>query len=124
MAKGEAMELTQENKGDAVVMRCVDARLDAMVALKFKDGFQHLAKEPRKRVILDLTSVDFMDSSGLGAVVAVYKLLGPDRVFDLAGLSPAVDRVFKLTRMDSVFRIFPTADAALSVHQGQADMEK
>lgn len=118
------MELTQDTKGDAIIMRCLDARLDAMVALKFKDGFQHLAKGTHKRVILDLTSVDFMDSSGLGAVVAVYKMLGRDRVFDLAGLSQAVDRVFKLTRMDSVFRIFPTVDAALAVPQVQSELVK
>ena len=32
---------------------------------------------------------------------------------DLAGLSPPVDKVFRMTRMDTVFRIFPDADAAV-----------
>ncbi len=47
------------------------------------------------------------NSSGLGAVVAVRKFLGPDRVLELAGLTPAVEKVFRLTRMDSVFVIHP-----------------
>jgi anti-sigma B factor antagonist len=114
LAKGINMELRQETHGDTVVMRCDGTRLDALVALKFKDGFRDLAETEVERVVLDMADVEFMDSSGLGAVVAVYKLLGSERRFDLAGLSDAVDRVFKLTRMDSIFTIFPTAEAALA----------
>ncbi|HBM41662.1 MAG TPA: anti-sigma factor antagonist, partial [Sulfitobacter sp.] len=45
---------------------------------------------------------------------ATLKLLLPDRSLTLAGLTPSVDRVFRLTRMDSVFPLFPTLDAALA----------
>jgi len=41
------------------------------------------------------------------------KQMGRDRRFDLAGLTPAVDKVFRLTRMDTVFNLYPTLDAAL-----------
>ncbi len=57
------------------------------------------------RVVLDLSSVGFLDSSGLGAVVAVMKALGPVRRLELSGLTPTVEKVFRLTRMDSVFII-------------------
>jgi len=40
-------------------------------------------------------------------VVAVMKLLGPDRTLELACLTPTVEKVFRLTRMDSVFVIHP-----------------
>jgi anti-sigma B factor antagonist len=51
--------------------------------------------------------VHFLDSSGLGAVVGVMKLLAPERRLELAGLTPTVAKVFRLTRMDSVFTIHP-----------------
>ena len=54
-----------------------------------------------------MTQVAFLDSSGLGAVVAAMKALGPDRPLELAGLTPTVQKVFRLTRMDSVFKIHP-----------------
>ena len=40
------------------------------------------------------------------------QLNGPRRL-DLAGLTPNVDKVFRLTRMDSVFRVFHTLEGAL-----------
>ena len=64
-------------------------------------------------MILDLSSVEFLDSSGLGAVVSVMKTLGRGRKLDLAGMTPAVDKVFRMTRMDSVFDIYPDRDAAI-----------
>ena len=64
------------------------------------------------RVILDLSHVEFLDSSGLGAVVGSMKQLGRARKLDLAALTPTVEKVFRITRMDRVFRIFPTIEAA------------
>ena len=63
-------------------------------------------------VILDLSRVDFIDSSGLGAIVAVMKFLAPARKLELAALTPNVERVFHLTRMDSVFPIHAAAPSA------------
>ena len=68
-----------------------------------KDAMRsHLAGHPG-RVVLDLAAVDFVDSSGLGALVAVMKMLGPDRRLELSGCGPAILRVFELTHMDRVF---------------------
>jgi anti-sigma B factor antagonist len=59
--------------------------------------------------------VEFLDSSGLGAVVAARKLLGStDHRLALAGLQPAVEKVLRLTHMDRVFPIYADADAFLS----------
>jgi len=112
------MELTKQACGGTTVIKCDGARLDAAVAVQFKEGFRELTATPSERVILDMSAVNFMDSSGLGAVVAVYKLLGEGRSLDLAGLTQTVGRVFRLTRMDSVFRIFPDIETAISGSSG------
>jgi len=114
------MELSREDFDQAVVVHCSGRRLDALVALKFKDGFREFDGETPQRVVLDMSGIDFMDSSGLGAVVAVYKMLGPDCRFDLAALTPAVERVFKLTRMESVFNCYKDVQSALTVEQADA----
>ena len=90
------------------------AAIDAAVARAFKEAMRDMIEDGPPVVILDLGQVTFIDSSGLGAVVATLKLLLPDRSLTLAGLTPSVDRVFRLTRMDSVFPLFPTLDAALA----------
>jgi anti-sigma B factor antagonist len=90
-----------------------ETRIDAAAAIRFKDAMRTETEEGPDRVILDLSTVDFIDSNGLGAIVASMKQTGRDRRLDLAGLTPAVDNVFRLMRMDTVFNLYPTLDAAL-----------
>lgn len=99
------MTLESETRGNTLVIRATQDRIDAAGAIAFKERMRDLAAMPSDRVLLDLSSVAFLDSSGLGAVVAVMKLLAPERRLELAGLTPTVERVFRLTRMDSVFTI-------------------
>lgn len=99
-----------KNEGDDLLEVCVEAsRIDAAAALSFKDALRSAAEKSKvTRVVLDLKNVDFIDSSGLGAIVAVMKLFAPDKRLELAALQPNVERVFRLTRMDQVFEIHDT----------------
>lgn len=108
------MKLETRQEGEDLIVTVGDARVDAAVAVQFKDGMRKTIADGHDRVVLDLSNVDFLDSSGLGAVVAVMKLMGPERRLDLAGLTPTVDKVFRLTRMDLVFRIFGTLEEAFA----------
>ena len=99
------MELWAEEKGGILVVRVSQDRIDAAGAIQFKDRMRELTRNASPRVVLDMANVAFLDSSGLGAVVAVMKALAPDRNLELAGLTPTVQKVFRLTRMDSVFTI-------------------
>ena len=106
------MLVSTRRHGDALVIQPMEPRLDAAVAISFKDAVRSAAQEPGTPVILDMSNVEFLDSSGLGALVAVMKRLGAERPLELAALSPAVTRVFRLTRMDSVFTINDEAPPA------------
>ncbi len=108
------MDLPTENRGGRQVVHVDAPRIDAAAAIHFKDRMREVTTSGHGRVVLDLSRVEFLDSSGLGAVVSVMKQLGPDRRLDLAGLTPTVAKVFRLTRMDSVFRIHPDLDTALA----------
>jgi anti-sigma B factor antagonist len=106
------MTLTADPFTEGLVLRFDGTRIDAAGAIDFKDRIKALTDAAPGRVVLDLAQVTFIDSSGLGAIVAALKQLAPTRRLELAGLTPAVEKVFRLTRMDSVFRIHPTVDAA------------
>ncbi|HBR97983.1 MAG TPA: anti-sigma factor antagonist [Gammaproteobacteria bacterium] len=108
------MQLERQDFGEAIMITVDEARIDAAIAIQFKDSVREMAGDAPARVILDMTKVEFLDSSGLGAVVAVMKQLGGDRALELAGLTPTVEKVFQLTRMDSVFAIHKDTSAAVS----------
>jgi anti-sigma B factor antagonist len=107
------VRLVAENDGDFLVVTVEEDRIDAGTAVAFKDSIKPLVDTPHQRVLLDLSSVDSIDSSGLGAVVAVMKHLGPGRSLELSGLSPKVLTVFRLTRMDQVMRLHESRAEAL-----------
>ncbi len=107
------MKLDPRNHGDVLMIEVNEPRIDAAVAIQFKDAIRDLAANGPDRVVLDMKAVDFLDSSGLGAVVAAMKQLGSSRELELAALTPTVEKVFRLTRMDTVFRIHPDAQTAL-----------
>ena len=106
------MNLTSELAGETLIVRVGEHRIDAAVAVLFKDRVVTLTAGAPPRVVLDLEAVEFLDSSGLGAIVAIMKLLQPDTRLDLAALHPTVAKVFKLTRMDQVMKIHDDMDAA------------
>jgi anti-sigma B factor antagonist len=112
------MELTSSKEDGLQIVTVQEQRIDAAVALAFKDRMRDFTEGGSKTVLLDLNHVQFIDSSGLGAIVAAMKNLGAGRRLVLAGLTPTVDKVFRLTRMDSVFGVFPTVEAALAELRG------
>ena len=106
------MRLTSRDIDGLTVVTVAVDRIDAAGAIAFKEAMRNATDGGAGPVILDLGVVDFIDSSGLGAIVAVMKHLGRDRRLHLAALLPNVDRVFRLTRMDSVFAIHDSVDSA------------
>ena len=64
------------------------------------------------RLVVDLSDVAFMDSSGLGALVSGWQLTRDDGLFRIAGANPVVSRVLSITGMEDVFAIYPTVEDA------------
>ena len=107
------MNLTSTTDGAHKIVTVNEARIDAAVALSFKESMR-VETDGVPRIILNLEKVEFVDSSGLGAIVASMKAMGNPRAMTLAGLNPTVEKVFRLTRMDSVFPLFTSLDDALA----------
>jgi len=108
------MELLAEHLSDATLITVNENRIDAACAIAFKDRMRELTKEGPARIVVDMAQVNFVDSSGLGAIVAAMKALGDGQKMELAALSVTVDKVFRLTRMDTVFDIHHSAAIALN----------
>lgn len=108
---GADMGFRIEHSAGGVVVRVTDTRLDAAQAIRFKDGLREIVARHGPVIVLDLGAVDFMDSSGLGAILSIRRTLPSTHRLELAALTPNVRRVFRLTHMDTVFTIHDAAPA-------------
>ncbi len=96
------MNLTSRTQDGILILTPDTDRIDAAGAIYLKDQFRDETDGFDGRVVMDLSGVNFLDSSGLGAIVSALKLLR-GRKLELAGLTPVVAKVFRLTQMDQVF---------------------
>lgn len=96
------------------VMTPAARRLDASVSAAFREGIaQEINAEP-KSLIIDFSRVDFIDSSCLGTLVSLLKMMNGKGELVVCALNPGIKNMFSLTRMDRIFTISPDRAAALS----------
>ena len=105
--------LSTDLRNNILVVRVEERRIDASKAPAFKDEMSRCIEAGQNQLVLDLSQVDFIDSSGLGALVSCLKRLGPRGSLAVAGATGAVSRLFTLTRMDRVFALHPNVDTAV-----------
>lgn len=73
-----------------------------------------IAGERPKRFVLDLTAVPYMDSSGIGTLVELYRRVGNYKgKLVLFGLNPRVRSVFEITKLERIFTICETESQAV-----------
>ncbi|MFN3691806.1 MAG: STAS domain-containing protein [Fervidobacterium sp.] len=66
-----------------------------------------------KKIVLDMSEVNYIDSAGLGSLVALYKdARMAEKELILASLKQTVMRIFEMTRLDRVFKIVQTVEEA------------
>lgn len=74
----------------------------------FRTTINKLIEEGKKDFIFDFSQCVFIDSTGLGALVSIYKKCAEKGgSVKLKSLRPEVEKLFKLTRLDKVFEIHP-----------------
>jgi anti-anti-sigma factor len=90
---------------DATVVACT-GRLSVETSPILKTEVKALLPKNR-RVILDLTDLGYMDSSGLGALVGLYiSAKGANCQLELVNLSPRIRELLSLTNVLSVFEAY------------------
>lgn len=107
------MKISTRTEGAFTITTINETRMDAAIAPELKSYISQLLAEGVNRIVLDISSVQFMDSSSLGALVSLLKMVGNRGDLIVAGASGIVADLFKLTRMDRVFRMAPSVEAAL-----------
>ncbi len=97
-----------------VIVLAPSGRLDITTAWQFRLKLQECISKHSPHVVVNLSQVNFIDSSGLTSLVAGMR--DADKVkgsFRICNVHPEAKLVFEVTMMDSVFEIFETESEAL-----------
>ena len=92
----------------------VSGRLTFFEVGALRDSISRLLKPGRKNIVLNLSGLQYLDSSGIGELAKIYvSVVKVDGQLKVVGLSPKVEEILKISQLYQVFPEFPTEEAAL-----------
>lgn len=107
------MKIDEKTSNGIIVLK-LEGRMDASSAKDFKEKVRYIINKKHFNFVLDMDGIHFIDSSGLGSMVAslrsVSKAGGDIKV---CALQPEVRSIFELTRLHRLFDIFDDSNEAI-----------
>jgi anti-sigma B factor antagonist len=108
------MDIQKRVEGDIAVL-CLEGRLDLSSASLLKETSKDILANQSKKMILNLDKVDFINSSGLGALVSVLKEVRNNQgSMKLTNLAPYVKEIFDITQLSNIFDIYTDEGKAIA----------
>ena len=107
------MNFEVKKHGKSTILRLRERKLDASVSPELKGEFLLLCTPEVTELVVDLSDVEFCDSSGLSALlIAERKMREYGGVVKLAGLHKKVLTLIKISHLDRAFQIYDTVAKA------------
>lgn len=107
------LSISVQSRGQAAVVH-VAGEVDMHRSPQLRDRLHMLDTKKVTRVVIDLSEVPYMDSSGIATLVeAMQKYKRADTALTLASLQPRVKAVVEIARLDQIFDLAGSVDEAL-----------
>ena len=108
------MKYTLNKQDQYATISLNEDNLNSLIAPNLKSEFVFLRNEGVKNLILDLSDVQYVDSSGLSAILTANRLWKDFGAFVICGVkAPSVQRLIKISRLDSILSVMPTLSEAV-----------
>jgi len=113
----DMMDIRKREEASVVVVE-LSGRLDLNSGNKLKEEIKGLLSSGKSSLHLNLADVEFINSSGLGALVSIMKEIRLHRGrLTLSNLADYVKEIFEITQLSHIFEIFPTEEEAVNSYQ-------
>lgn len=107
------MRIVSNNLENGELLVKIEGEVDVYTSIDLKKELTKLVESDQKNIIIDLENVNYMDSSGLGVLVALLKELKKiGGELKLISLPVSVKKIFDLTRLTKFFNIYNNLDEA------------
>lgn len=107
------------------LLKLEEENLNTIIAPNLKSEFVILRNEGIYNLILDISEVEFADSSGLSAILTANRLWSDSGTFILTGIEhESVKKLIKITRLEDVLTVIPTVQESIDyVLMGEIERE-
>jgi anti-sigma B factor antagonist len=100
---------------DQVALIDVSGHLTYFEVGALRSAIQELLKAHKNNILLNLSGLRYLDSSGIGELARIYvSVIKQGGAMKVVGLTPKVEEVLKVTHLSQVFQEFPDEESALS----------
>ena len=106
------LQLATRREGDAAVIS-VGGDVDNDTAPQLREAIATAFTGGARRVVVDLSATDFLDSSGLGALVGASKEHSGEGELTLVCPRPQLRKLFEISRLNEIFEIHDDVASAL-----------
>jgi anti-sigma B factor antagonist len=107
---------------DSVPVLDVAGEIDIYTTPQFKEAVSAAIDEGQAAIIINMTKVTYMDSSGFGTLLSATKRLRPmSGGLYLYGCNDAILRMLQITRLNTIFGVHVTEDEALAAAQSSEE---
>src|SRR4051794_19423243 len=105
-----------EQVGDVTIVHFLDKRiLDEPTIQAIAEQLFALVDEGKRKLLLNFSNVEYMSSAALGKLINLHKKLhGLQGKLAMCNVIPQIFEVFAITKLDKIFKIFPTEEAAMA----------
>jgi len=108
------MKVKVEEPRPRVFVVAPEGDVDMSSSPEVRKAMAPLFRQGTAQVIVDLSAVPYMDSSGIATLIEGLQLSHKESIrFILAGMSPSVEAAFELAHLKDVFEVLPDAQRAL-----------
>jgi anti-anti-sigma factor len=108
------MKYSIDKKEQYSILTLQEEKLDSPLSPALKSEFVTLNAEGIKNIIIDLSEVKYVDSSGLSALLVGNRIYSEDGgIFILAALNDHVMKLIKISQLNNVLNILPTVEEAI-----------
>ncbi len=108
--------VVKEKKVCEVVVLVVDGEINFNSSPDFRKAFLKVLDSKAQKVVVNLSNVAYVDSSGLATLVEAHqKIKSAGGRLKLSNLTNKVKSLFEITKLEKLFEIFPTEEDALKL---------
>lgn len=108
------INFTEEDINEVTVMHIKDERMDSRISHLYKQEFLKMKDAGIHEVVVDLSAVDFIDSSGLGSLLLGRRIFNAeDGDLRIIGAHEKVSKMFEIAKLDRVFEFYDDLDSAV-----------